>query len=161
MTPQELKSRFTSLYSYMASSKNPAYMMAFGSVMKEMMDWMTANKPAEAQEWIDKLESIRWNNYLTPKEAETIVAQMMPKAPWTREQWKAAMDKHKFMHEEMPYYNPCALFVTMSMIYSDSSETLSNFMQGADMFDLIHGLAIDKLKDQDGRFNVRHYFGLQ
>ena len=156
-----MKDRFSSLYSYMAMSKNPAYMMAFGSVMKEMMNWMTANKPAEAQEWIDKLESIRWKNYLTQKEADSIIAQMVPKAPWTHDQWKVAMDKHKFMREEMPYYNPCALFVTMSMIYSDSSETLSHFLQGADMFDVIHDLAVDKLKDQDGRFNVRHYFGLQ
>ena len=160
MNAQEMKERFSDLYSYMAMSKKPSYMMAFGSVMKEMMDWMIANKPAEAQEWIDKLESIRWKNYLTPKEADNIIAQMVPKAPWTRDQWKAAMDKHEYKHEEMPCYNPCALFVTMSMIYSDSSDTLSNFMQGADMFDLIHDLAIDKLKDRDGRFNVRRYFGL-
>ena len=161
MIAQEMKERFADLYAYMAMSKKPAYMMAFGSVMKEMMDWMTANKPAEAQEWIDKLESIRWKNYLTPKEADNIIAQMVPKAPWTRDQWRAAMDKHEYKHEEMPYYNPCSLFVVMSMIYSDSSETLSHFMQGADMFDVVHDLAVDKLKDQDGRFNVRRYFGLQ
>lgn len=161
MNAQEMKERFSDLYTYMATSKKPAYMMAFGSVMKEMMDWMIANKPAEAQEWIDKLESVRWKNYLTPKEADSIVAQMVPKAPWTRDQWRTAMDKHEYKHEEMPCYNPCALFATMSMIHSDSFDTLSHFTQGADMFDVIHDLAVDKLKDRDGRFNVRHYFGLQ
>ena len=97
-------------------------------------------------------------DYLTPAEAEKIVAQMEPKAPWSREQWKDAMEKFGFPLEEWPCFNRCALYVTMNMIMSDSSKTLSNFVQGDNLFKMVYGLAVDKLKDQDEMFNVRVYF---
>ena len=74
MTTDEMKKKFWELYPYMATSENVAYMRAFGNVHKEMMDWMIANKPDLAQEWIEKLCSIKWKNYLTQKEAEKIVS---------------------------------------------------------------------------------------
>ena len=37
-TPQELKDRYTGLYDYMANSRDPKNMKAFGCVMTEMMD---------------------------------------------------------------------------------------------------------------------------
>ena len=75
----------------MAMSHDVENMRTFGNVHKEMMEWMIQNKPDLAQEWIGKLESIKWCNYLTPKEAEKIVSEMVPKAPWSREAWKNAM----------------------------------------------------------------------
>ena len=83
-----MKNEFQALYNMMANSQKVEFMHTFGVVHKEMMEWMIANKPDFAQEWIDKLESIKWRNYLTPKEADGIVAKMSPKAPWGREQWK-------------------------------------------------------------------------
>lgn len=94
MTPEEMRKKFDGLYQLMAMSENVHFMKVFGNVHKEMMDWFITNKPTEAQEWLCKLESIRWKNYLTEKEAEKIVANMNPKAPWSREQWKSAMEKH-------------------------------------------------------------------
>lgn len=159
-TQEELRKRYEVLYRYMAASKQTEYMMKFGDVMNEMMEWMIGNQPEAAQEWIDKLESIKWDNYLTPKEAEAIVATMNPQRPWSREQWKQAMDNHSYVLEEEPYYNRCAMYVTMSMIYSDSYETLKHYTNGSDMFEVIHALAIDKLKDKDGVYSVRGYFGV-
>lgn len=155
------------LYEYMATSGNPAYMKAFGSVMNEMMQWMISNRQADAEEYIDKLCSIKWNNYLTTKEAERIVASMNPKAPWNREVWKQAMDSLGLPVGEPPYYNSCALWVVMNMIYSDSAESIARIMgkdlnsvDSADLVKAIYSLALDKLKDTDGHFSIRRYFEL-
>lgn len=155
-----MKKEFQALYEKMANSNEVAFMRIFGNVHKEMMDWFIANKPELAQEWLDKLQSIKWKNYLTPKEAERIVAEMQPKAPWTKEQWRQAMEQKGFVTDEEPYYNSCALWAVMSMLMSDSSETLKKHLGDADQFALVHDLALDKLKDKDERFNVRGYFGV-
>lgn len=160
MNPQELKNKYYELYDYMAQSKDPKNMKAFGHVMNEMMDWLIANKPDAAQAWIMKLEAIKWRNYLTPAEAEDIVAAMEPKAPWTREQWNQTMQSSGFETEEWPYYNKCALYTTMNMIMSDSSESLKKFIEPDKLFAAVHALAVDKLKDRDMKFAVRDYFGL-
>lgn len=160
MTADEMKKEFESLYNLMANSHEVAYMRTFGNVHKEMMEWMIANKPDLAQEWIWKLEAIKWKNYLTPKEAESIVANMNPRAPWSRDQWKSAMAQHGFDLEKEPCYNSCALWVTMNMIMSDSSETLSKYVDSDNMFKAVYDLAVDKLTDKDSMFDIRRYFHL-
>ena len=156
-----MKKKFSELYNLMATSNDVAYMHTFGNVHREMMDWMIQNKPEVADEMLQKLEAIRWHQYLTPKEADAILAKMDPKAPWTREQWKTAMADFGLPLEEQPCYNRCALFVTMSMIMSDSSKTLSKYVADNNvMFEFVHALALDKLKDVDKRFDIRHYFNL-
>jgi hypothetical protein len=161
MTAEEMRNEFRALYNMMASSNKVENMHVFGNVHKEMMEWFIVNKPDLAQEWLDKLESIRWCQYLTPKEADKIIAGMDPKAPWSREQWKNAMESFGLPLEEQPCYNKCALYVTMSMIMSDSSKTLSKYAADSNaMFEFVHALALDKLKDVDKRFDIRHYFNL-
>lgn len=167
MTNEEMKQKFDELYNYMATSNNVTYMRVFGNVHKEMMDWFIANKPELAQEWIEKLCSIKWNNYLTAKEAEKIVASMNPKAPWSRDAWKQAMDSLGFVVEEEPYYNSCALWVVMNMVYSDSANSIASIIgvplaevSEEQMIKAVQALSVDKLCDADGRFNVRSYFGL-
>ena len=160
MNAEELKQKYYELYDYMAQSKDPKNMKAFGHVMNEMMDWLIANKPEAAQAWIEKLESIKWRNYLTPAEADKIVAAMDPKAPWTRDQWRQVMEQKGYDLEQWPCYNRCALYATMQMIMSDSSATLSKFVPNDQLFDAVHSLAVDKLCDKDGKFAIRSYFGL-
>lgn len=167
MNASEMKEKYNHLYEYMASSGKPEYMKVFGHVMTEMMDWLIANKLDAAEEWLCKLESIKWNNYLTPKEAEKIVNAMNPSAPWSKDVWKKAMDGVGIAIEESPYYNSCALWVTMNMIHSDSAQSIANIMgmpladvPAEKMVKAVHSLALDKLKDVDKRFNVRSYFGL-
>ena len=160
MEAKELRQEYRKLYDYMAESKNPVYMKHFGKVMTEMYDWFASNRPENAEEWLEKLEIIKWKNYLTPKEAEKIIAEMEPRAPWTREQWKMAMAEHGYELEEMPCYNQCTMYVTMSMIYSDSAATLKKYVGEGDLFTAIHDLAVDRLKDKDGWFDIRAYFSL-
>lgn len=162
MTATELKNKYTALYEYMAVSNEPKYMKLFGEVMNEMMYWMIENKTEAAQELISKLCAIKWHNYLTQKEADAVVASMKPQAPWNRSVWVNAMDSFSLVKEEEPYYNSCALFATMNMIYSDSSETIAKIM-GKSLSDVpaehmvkaVYALAIDKLKDKDKVFSIR------
>jgi hypothetical protein len=160
MTAEELKEKYWNLYEYMANSKNPEYMKIFGGVMTSIVMDMIASSPSKAEEYIDRLEAVKWKNFLTAKEADTIVASMNPKAPWGREQWKAAMTNPGYEREKWPCYNEWALFATMNMIMSDSSNTLTKYVDNEHLFKFVHDLAVDKLTDQDKKFNVRIYFGL-
>ena len=160
MTTEELKQQYTELYEHMAVSRKPEYMKAFGKVMTEMFDWFSVNKREAAEEWLMKLESIKWDNYLTPAEAEKIVAGMKPKAPWGMDAWKAEMEAHGLQMEDAPCYNKCALYATMNMVMSDSADTLKKYVNDENMFDAVFDLAIDKLDDTDKKFNVRKYFGV-
>ena len=160
MTAQELKDKYWSLYEYMANSKKPENMKTFGRVMTTMVDDMIQSSPSKAEEYINKLEAVKWNQFLTPMEADKIVSQMEPKAPWSREQWKSAMEQHGYELEEWPCYNRCALYTTMNMIMSDSSDTLTKYVKNEDLFKAVYELAVDKLKDSDKKFMIRQYFGV-
>lgn len=167
MTATELKDKYTQLYDYMATSQKTAYMKTFGRVMTEMMDVMIQKMPTEAEEMIDKLESIKWHQYLTQKEAEKIIANMVPKAPWPREAWKAAMDKLGIVTEEQPYYNSCALWVEMNKQYSDHGESVAALLgqplaaiPAETIVPAMNKMALDLLKDKDGVYDIRRYFNL-
>lgn len=158
MNEQEMKDMYYDLYEYMANSKNPANMKLFGKVMTEMFMWYADNEPEAAMEWLNKLSAVKWKNYLTPKEAEYIVSNMEPKAPWSCEQWKQAMESHGLDMEVEPNYNAPALYTTMNMVMSDSSETLKKYVSEENLFDAVYELAVDKLEDGDGKFSIRRYF---
>ncbi len=162
----ELKERFDELYSMMSASTEVENMRLFGSVMRKMMGDMIEVHPAEAEEYIDTLEAMKWSNYLTHKEAEKIVAGMKPKAPWSWQTWVQAMESFGIKTEEIPYYNPCALWVAMNMVYSDNAETLAEKVWEKPLAEIpteklvsvMNALALDYLKDEDGVFNIRKYF---
>lgn len=164
VTAQELKERYDSLFDYMANSKDPKNMKAFGCVMTEMMDWLIANKPDVAEEMIDQLESIKWKQYLTPKEAQKIVDGMDPKGPWSRDQWKAAMESFGLPLEDAPYYNRCALWVEMNKVYSDAGDVIAELLgkplapTDKDIIAACYKMALKNLKDKDGVYNIRKYF---
>lgn len=163
-TAQELKDRYDGLYDYMASSRDPKNMKAFGCVMNEMMDFLIQYKPDVAEEMIDKLEAIKWHQYLTPKEAEKIVAGMDPKAPWSREVWKSAMESFGLPLEDAPFYNRCALWVEMNKIYSDFGDEIAALLgkplslSDKDIISACYKMALKNLKDKDGVYNIRKYF---
>lgn len=162
-----MEKEFYALYNMMANSNEPAYMHVFGMVTQEMFRWFLANKPELAKEWLDKLESIRWKQYLSPKEAEKIVAGMKPEAPWKRDVWNNAMDSLGLMKEEEPYYNRCALWTEMNKQYSDHGESVASLL-GQPLAQIpaevivpaMHKMALDLLKDRDGVYNIREYFHL-
>lgn len=168
MNSQEMKTAYADLYSYMANSQDPKNMQAFGKVMTEMFMWFADNKPEAAQEWLDKLSAIKWKQYLTQKEAEAIVSKMKPEAPWKRDVWNNAMDSLGLEKEEEPCFNKCALWVEMNKQYSDHAETIANDILKKPLNEIpieqivpgIRALALDVLKDKDGVYNIRSYFGL-
>jgi len=159
-----MKQEFAGLYDMMANQRDVKFMRVFGGVHKEMFDWFVANKPELAQEWLDKLEAIKWHQYLTPKEAEKIVAGMDPKAPWSREVWKNAMESFGLPLEEMPAYNRCALWVEMNKIYSDFGEEIAALLgkplsaSDKDIISACYKMALKNLKDKDGIYDIRKYF---
>lgn len=161
-----MKNEFYALYNMMASSNKVEFMHVFGQVHKEMMEWMIANKPELAQEWLEKLESIRWNQYVTPKEADVIVAKMQPKGAWPREVWKQTMESFGLPLEEAPCYNRCALYVEMNKIYSDFGEEIAALLgkplnaNDSDIISACYKMALKNLKDKDHVYDIRKYFSL-
>lgn len=161
-----MRNEFHALYNMMANSNNVTFMHVFGQVHKEMFEWFVTNKPDLAQEWLDKLESIRWKNYVTPKEAEKITAGMDPRAPWTRDQWKTAMESLSLPMEEQARYNRCALWVEMNKVYSDAGDVIAELLgkplspSDKDIISACYKLALKNLRDKDGVYDIRRYFRL-
>lgn len=161
----ELKKKFDELYNYIVASRDTGKMKMLGWVMKAMMYDTIDAHPQHAEEYLAILESVRWDNYLTEKEAETVVNAMSPAPKWTRQQWLKTMEQSGEDMEHYPYYNRCALYVTMCMIDSDDGETIAMMMgkegvatNDMDYFAMVYQFALNKLKDHDGVFNIRRYF---
>ena len=163
-TQEELRKKYDSLYRYMATSNEPKYMMLFGEVENEMMDWMIKNQTQAAETWIEKLCAIKWEQYLTKSEATMIIGSMIPKAPWSFETWRDAMTKVGLEMEREYVFNKYAMWVVMSQVYTDFGQSISNIlgMPLADvptdrLLSIVHAMAIDLLTDADGKYNVREY----
>ena len=153
------KEKFEELYNTIIASRSTRNMKILGCVTKSMMNSLIEQHPQVAEELLNILEAINWNNYLTEKEAETIVGGMQPQPKFTKQQWKNNMSNLNEILEKAPHYNKCALYTTMCMIDSDSGETLKRLTQSdTEYFKLLYDLALDKLTDKDGVFDIRHYF---
>jgi hypothetical protein len=162
---EQLKKKFDELYNFIISSRDTGKMKMLGWVMKAMMYDTIDAHPQHADEYLAILESVKWDNYLTEKEAETIVNAMSPAPKWTRQQWLKYMEQSGEGMEHYPCYNKCALYVTMCMVDSDDGETIASMMgkggvatNDMDYFAMVHQFALNKLKDEDGVFNIRRYF---
>lgn len=162
---EHLKKKFDELYNFIISSSDTRKMKMLGWVMKKMMQDTIEAHPQMAEEYLTILESVRWDNYLTEKEAETVVNAMSPAPKWTKQQWLKYMEQSGEGMEHYPCYNRCALYVTMCMIDSDDGETIAMMMgkegvatNDMDYFAMVYQFALNKLKDEDGVFNIRRYF---
>lgn len=154
-----MKKKFCLMYQDIIDSQDEKKMRVLGHVMKQMMFKLIESSPTLAKEYLDELEAVNWNNYLTPKEAQDIISNMDPKPAWTLSKWKEEMQQHGFLLEMSENYNQCALYTTMCMIYSDSGQTLEKLISDQKkLFELVYHLALDKLNDKDGKFNIRKYF---
>lgn len=159
-----LKERYESLYQEMVDSKDTKNMMLFGSVMNEMMDRVIQRDAAFAQQMIDKLESMNWDQYLTSAEAKK-VCENLKKCEWSFDNWDKALASMELETEQKYYFNKYALWALMNYMYSKHSETLSQKILEStlqevteeQMVSIIHALAVDLLTD-DEKFNVRTFF---
>lgn len=162
-----MKEEFKELYDMIVGSNDEEKMHVLGQVTKSMMCKFIDNMPQQAREYLDMLQSVKWHNYVTAKEAEHIVSNMKPSPAWTRTAWEGMMTNLGFPKEEEPYYNEHALYVTMCKISSDSGDTIVSEMNANGVnpdrdatFKFIYKLALDELKDKDKKYNVRSYFKL-
>ena len=154
-----MKKKFCSMYWDIINSQDESKMKVLGHVMKQAMFKIIETSPSLAKEYLDELEAVNWINYLTAKEAQDIVANMDPKPNWSFAKWQDEMGQHKFTTEVEEKYNEYALYITMCMILSDSGNTLTTLVPDQKkLFELIYYLALDKLNDKDGKFNIRKYF---
>lgn len=153
------KEKFEELYNSIIASRSTKNMKLLGCMTKKIMNSIIETHPQMAEEMLNVLEAVNWDNYLTEKEAELIISKMVPQPKWTKQQWKNNMTAIDEPIEKNPSYNKCALYVTMSMIDSDSGNTLKRLVpDDIEYFKLLYSLAVDKLTDRDGVFDIRHYF---
>lgn len=167
MDEKQMLEKFDDLMDEMVEAKDIRKMKTFANVMRSMFAWMAETRKANAQEYLDRLCSIRWKNYLTADEADLIVSKMNPAAPWKKSEWKNLMEKEAIPTCDKPYYNENALYVEMSKQYSDSANSIATLMgksvsevTNAEWARALNMLAVDLLKDADGKYNIRDYFGM-
>ena len=149
----------------MVASKNPEKMKIFGAAEHMMFGKVAMALPRMAEEWLEMLEPIHWNNYLSRTEADTIVSKLEgangENGPhWSHDTFKKTVEAFNGHLCEEPYYNFCALWVTANMLYSDHSETWSKHIAKEDEPFFYYLTAVDKLKDKDRPRFVREYFHL-
>lgn len=162
---RELIEKYDELYDEMASSKNPARMMAFGEAEKCIFHMLAKEHPEIAEKWLTKLEAGKWHNYLSKTEAEEIAAKLVnqdgSRGPhWDYETFKGAVESlGAKMHDE-PYYNCWALWVVSNMRYSDNYRSASEFVPKDQMLKYFYNVAVETLKDVDRPKFVREYFGV-
>ena len=72
-----IRERYLELYEDMAKSGMPEKMKTFGESAKWAFGKMLETSPKTAEQWVDKLEAMNWNNYLSKAEADEIVAKFI------------------------------------------------------------------------------------
>lgn len=165
MENNSLIKKYEELYKDMATSKSPAKMMVFGQAEQWAFRKIATALPRMAEEWVEKLEAIRWNNYLSREEADVIVMSLEGAdgtvgPHWSYDTFRKAVESFQGHLCEDPYYNFCALWATANMLYSDHSETWSKHIAPEDAPFFYYETAVDKLKDKDRPHFVREYFRL-
>lgn len=168
MTAEERYQQFLSRYE---AAINSGDMTRLGEMVQRVMRWLSAYEPdiaAQAIAILDgKSNKQECRNYLSGHEASEIVRQMDPQPQWSPRQVLDMLRSAGYATDEPPYFNDYALAATMCMILSDSGQTLQRIIgspshpaTNEELLASVYQLAIDKLKDKDGKFNIRKYFDL-
>lgn len=171
MTKDDMMNRYMALYNDMAGSGDPRKMHIFGDAEKWAFRQMIDKDLTIAAQWVEKLEAIKWNNYLTAVEAKTICGKLVNQDGTTGGRW--AMDVAVQKIERLggkpclpPYYNTPALVTVMNMLYSDHAQSVAEDMgykfpsEAPDdkMVLSFYRKAVEKLCDVDREKFVREYF---
>jgi len=164
---KEIQERLDDFFEILKTSKKDSAFDIFKTAISEMMDFAYERDPSIVQTWLDNLGAVEWQNYINKKEAEAIVAEMEPKAPWTIEQWDKILEANELDREKAPFYNPYALYVVMSSIYNLHAQTLAKIVGQTideipedEFFQAVYFLALDRLKKNDANMDVRNWYNL-
>lgn len=168
MKNEHLNKEFLSIYDTMAHSADKVNMRIFGEATKKIFEQTADNHPEIAEEWIERLKPITYYNYLSREEADEIIAAIInvdeTTAPkWPMPIWENAMNSLGLPIEEKPFFNRCALWVTMNMMYSDLATAIAETIpiSDRDLPVLYYRLAVAKLKDVDRKHFIRPYFEME
>lgn len=170
MTKEERYQQFLDRYEGIIRGGITGEMEQLGDMVKRVMRWLINYEPeiaTAALSILDGEQDQECRNYLSAREADEIVSEMVPQPQWSLRHILDMLRSAGYATEEPPYFNNYALAATMCMILSDSGETLKNELgsdirpaKADEILRLVYKLAIDKLKDKDGKFNIRKYFDL-
>lgn len=171
MNTQELKERYKHLYDAMKQSKSVENMQVFGRADNYFFDWHAENNPSMAKKWLEMLEPVVWNNYLTADQAQELAAQIVnqdgAKGPhWSMETFFSVVPKLGGSIEDEPYYNRYALWLVANAHYSDFAKSTSEDMgyQTVDevppekMALSMYKKAVESLKDVDRSHYIANYY---
>lgn len=169
-TAEELYQQFFNHYKGIIQGRAEDDMIRLGTMTQRVMQWLCVYEPdiaAQAIAILDGEDSQQCHNYLTEQEARAIVDGMSPKPQWSPRQVLDMLRNAGYATDEPPYFNNYALATTMCMILSDSGQTLQRIIgspshpaTNEELLASVYQLAVDKLKDKDGKFNIRKYFDL-
>jgi len=172
MTAEELYQQFLSRYDgIIRNTIDRADMRRLGDMTKRVMRWMSIYEPGLAAQAIAILDGEdtekQCRNYLSEQEARSIVDGMSPKPRWDLDKLEEMLRNAGLPTDEPPYFNRWALLTDMCRIQSDSFDTLKRIIgspghpaTSEESLAAIYQLALDDLRDEDGKFNIRKYFGL-
>lgn len=151
------------LYAIMANSGDPAKMHIFGEAEKWAFEQINRTNPDMAKKWLDRIEAVKWDNYLCEASAMAIVSKFVNQdgtmgAKWNYQQVMDAVRAAGGNESEQPYYNSWALFVVMNWIASNSWKTLSTLTTEDKMPGVVYALALDYLKDPDEQHFIQRYW---
>ena len=155
--------KYDELYAIMANSADPAKMHIFGEAEKWAFEQMNRTNPDMAKKWLDRIEAVKWDNYLCEASAMAIVSKFVNQdgtmgAKWNYQQVMDAVRAAGGNESEQPYYNSWALFVVMNWIASNSWKTLSTLTTEDKMPGVVYALALDYLKDPDEPHFIQRYW---
>lgn len=168
MDKEQMQQQFLSRYDSIIQSGDTRQMERLGAMVKRVMGWMFKYEPqvaAQALALLDDNTATDYANRLTEQEAKDIVSQMKPQPTWTMEGLTASLQSMGLPGDVPPHFNHYALLTTMLMIQSDEGESLKEAIHANDrderLLRLVYKLAVNRLEDEDGKFRIRRYFGLE
>lgn len=155
--------RYSELYKTMATSGNPTMMHIFGEAEKRAFNKMVELSPSYANAWLESLEAVGWNNYLSKSEAESIVAKFKNQdgtigAHWPYDVFRSAVESLGAPMSDEPFFNCWALWATANMLYSDHAASIGAYVPKEEHPKFFYTMAVEKLKDADRPSFIRAYF---
>lgn len=174
MTQEEMRNRYEYLYNKMRFSKDVTKMRIFGAAEKAVFKKLTSKDPALAKEWLDSIESICWNNYLSEQQAHMLTSNLInqddSKGPyWGMEKFFAKVKELGGMIEQEPYYNKYALWVIANAHFSDYAKSTAEDMGYNSISEVppekmalsMYKKAVESLKDKDRPNYIERYYFME
>lgn len=171
MNAEQLKTRYAYLYDLVMSSKSVEKMVIFGNAEHYVFDKLASSSPSMAKEWLEMLEAVCWNNYLSESQAEYIANKIINQdgshGPyWSMETFFNVVPKLGGKLEEEPYYNRHALWLVANAHFSDFAKSTSEDLGYQSISDVpaekmalsMYKKAVESLKDADRKHYITDYY---